>query len=578
MADQLAANDVGSPLTQAQRGWGSTRQRHALADRLAANDPPQDMVQAGRRALRGWDSTGQRLALADTLFANDPLAQAQMGYKEETRPSGLIESVRRRAEDQASAADDIRRQRAAADAEYKERAAAREQQEVEDKIARAGEYTDARQGQIDQLQREIARSEAAESMFKSEAETQRDRNERARTMMNLSPAQQASVIANQDYDRQHGRRLAALQGLGQRRAAEAAAGQAPSVTPEQEQENLQRWALQGESHPNRVMDTRIKQFGPGRVDITGQMPNLEDLQRRGDYLNISPQGELQSIFSPSQRQEIKEERDIKHGLKRRVTEADAAKDPSLTAGSIIDTDYAKSIDRQRVLGQRTGRLTEQARSILASAGISTAGLRGRNKIAEAWEKYDEKTAAKGKEKGKESIFQPGITAASQVLNRMKEGKGATEAEQAVFNTLSNMGIAADSSAEDIMNTIHDRADGHFDFDEQVAVIQHIQNNLTADKKRKRSDVAWSRGDVGWFGSGELSKPQQEAIKSAEGVDTSDPEAVGEWFSRARKSQFAKEEKPQKPKSEGSWWDQFTDWMVEHTGAPQTGAGPIPTGY
>lgn len=286
-----------------------------------------------------------------------------------------------------------------------------------------------------------------------------------------------------------------------------------------------------------------------KVDLSADEA-AEQLMRRGDYYAYSPDGTGSSIFSKRRREQIRDQSLTKDRYFAPELAKSMGLDPSTRFAlkeqgedGLVDTAYAKSAQRQEMLGERTGRLTQDAKAILKAAGVPTAGVRGKKKIEEAWMQYRE-NMAKEKTQAPKAI---GITAATQALNRMKEGKGATEGEQVMFNTLSGMGIAADSSAEDIMNTIHDRAGGQFDFDEQVAIIQHIQNKLAADKKRKGAEgifgenAAWSRGNVGVLGSGELPEAQRKAIESAEDIDTSDPEAVGKWFSGALESQYAKEE-------------------------------------
>lgn len=530
-------NEIADKKT-AQKAAALSRYRQMQGNRRPASPPMVDVTAPLATADRPAMSPVQSM-FGSVVDAARPVMGAAQGLGQRLAPSIMEEAGKRRT------IDDMRRQRLAADAEYKDVMAAREQQAVEDSIARAGEYTPARQGQIDQLQRDIARSEAAASMFGSEADRQRDLNERARTMMNLSPAQQANYLANQDYARQYGRRLAGLQGLGQRRAAEAAAGQ---VSEAQADANYAKLLAGGEEMPGRD-GLMVSQVGDRpKVDLSADEA-AEQLMRRGDYYAYSPDGTGSSIFSKRRRERIRDESLTKDRYFAPELAESMGLDPSTRFAlkeqgedGLVDTAYAKSAQRQEMLGERTGRLTQDAKAILKAAGVPTAGVRGKKKIEEAWMQYRE-NMAKEKTQAPKAI---GITAATQALNRMKEGKGATEGEQAMFNTLSGLGIAADSSAEDIMNTIHDRAGGQFDFDEQVAIIQHIQNNLAADKKRKGEGIfgenaAWSRGNVGVLGSGELPEAQRKAIESAEGIDTSDPEAVGEWFSGAFESQYAKEE-------------------------------------
>lgn len=501
-------NEIADKKT-AEKAAALSRYRQMQGNRRPASPPMVDVTAPLATADRPAMSPVQSM-FGPVMDAARPVMGAAQRLGQRLAPSIMEEAGKRRT------IDDMRRQRLAADAEYKDVMAAREQQAVEDSIARAGEYTPARQGQIDQLQRDIARSEAAASMFGSEADRQRDLNERARTMMNLSPAQQANYLANQDYARQYGRRLAGLQGLGQRRAAEAAAGQ---VSEAKADANYAKLLAGGKEMPGRD-GLMVSQVGDRpKVDLSNPFARdaAEQLMQRGDYYAApSPDGTGSSIFTEEQRKKKKENYLTKEQFFSPKLAKSMGLDPSTQFalkerdknGNLVDTAYAKSIDRQRSLGQRTGRLTQQAKDILASADISTAGVRGKKKIAEAWKKYDQQT--KSIISGEQEQQGTAIDAVQRLANMPKR------------QTLSmlNIGVKPDMDAVNAMSAIQEGADvtrDGFDLESFQSFGQWVADSI---KSTEGSTRDWLEG---------LDEAQREWMESVSTVkDWSNRDEVYKW--------------------------------------------------
>jgi hypothetical protein len=144
-----------------------------------------------------------------------------------------------------------------------------------------------------------------------------------------------------------------------------------------------------------------------KVDLSADEA-AEQLLRRGDYYAHSPDGTGSSIFSKRRREQIRDQSLTKDRYFAPELAERMGLDPSTRFAlkeqgedGLVDTAYAKSAQRQEMLGERTGRLTQDAKAILKAAGVPTAGVRGKKKIEEAWMKYRE-NMAKGAPEARES--------------------------------------------------------------------------------------------------------------------------------------------------------------------------------
>ena len=141
---------------------------------------------------------------------------------------------------------------------------------------------------------------------------------------------------------------------------------------------------------------------------------------------------------------------------------------------LVDTADAKSAERQELLGERTGRLTQDAKAMLKAAGVPTAGVRGKKKIEEAWMKYRENMAKKEGEPS--SIFS---TPTSSVQAQEQVAKAV---EESPF--IKTLGLKADSSIHDVEKSLRGLTSKKMSVsdDELMELVGHIKNSRTADPR------------------------------------------------------------------------------------------------
>lgn len=318
--------------------------------------------------------------------------------------------------------------------------------------------------QLAELDREIAQYNRVGQLAPGMAELR----ERQRAAMG-SPAAARAYLDRQDPRfASMFRRFPGGQGAGQ------GAGQ---VSEAQADANYAKLLAGGEEMRGRD-GLMVSQVGDRpKVDLSADEA-AEQLLRRGDYYAHSPDGTGSSIFSKRRREQIRDQSLTKDRYFAPELAERMGLDPSTRFAlkeqgedGLVDTAYAKSAERQELLGERTGRLTQDAKAILKAAGVPTAGVRGKKKIEEAWMQYRE-NMAKGKD-------QP-----ASIIAPESSFKARANVEKAIQESpfVKSLGLNVESGVADYETALSGIMNSNKTLDESEVseFMGLIKNAITAD--------------------------------------------------------------------------------------------------